>query len=64
MHFRCDVYRIESSTHVPDIEIRTVADSEMRIVITKDYDFLDSYYFQNSPKKLLQITTGNINLLS
>jgi predicted nuclease of predicted toxin-antitoxin system len=43
-----------------DLEIRTIADSDERIVITKDYDFLDSYYFQNSPKKLLLITTGNI----
>lgn len=43
-----------------DFEIRTIADSDERIVITKDYDFLDSYYFQNSPKQLLLITTGNI----
>jgi len=43
-----------------DLEIRTFADSEERIVITKDYDFLDSYYFHNSPKHLLLITTGNI----
>jgi predicted nuclease of predicted toxin-antitoxin system len=43
-----------------DFEIRTIADSDERTVITKDYDFLDSYYFQNSPKKLLLITTGNI----
>jgi predicted nuclease of predicted toxin-antitoxin system len=43
-----------------DLEIRTAADSDERIVITKDYDFLDSFYFQNSPKKLLLITTGNI----
>lgn len=47
----------ESST---DLEIRKLADSEGRIVITKDYDFLDSYYFQNSPQKLLLITTGNL----
>ena len=52
-----DLPKKESST---DLEIRTCADAEERIVITKDYDFLDSYYFQNSPKKLLLITTGNI----
>jgi len=44
-----------------DLEIRMIADSDERIVITKDYDFLDSYYFQNSPKQLFLITTGNIN---
>jgi predicted nuclease of predicted toxin-antitoxin system len=43
-----------------DLEIRTYADSDERIVMTKDYDFVDSYYFQNSPKRLLLITTGNI----
>jgi predicted nuclease of predicted toxin-antitoxin system len=52
-----DLPNKQSST---DVEIRTFADSEERIVITKDYDFLDSYYFQNSPGKLLLITTGNI----
>ena len=52
-----DLPNKESST---DLEIRTFADSDERIVITKDYDFLDSYYFQNSPQKLLLITTGNI----
>jgi len=43
-----------------DLEIRSIADFDERIIITKDYDFLDSYYFQNSPKQLLLITTGNI----
>ena len=52
-----DLPNKESTT---DFEIRTLADSEERTVITKDYDFLDSYYFQNSPKLLLLVTTGNI----
>ena len=29
-------------------------------MITKDYDFLDSYYLKGIPPKLLLITTGNI----
>ena len=43
-----------------DLEIRTFADSTGRVVITKDHDFLDSFYFLNSPEKILLITTGNI----
>jgi predicted nuclease of predicted toxin-antitoxin system len=44
-----------------DKEIRELAIAENRIVISKDTDFLDSYYIQASPKQLLLITTGNIN---
>jgi len=43
-----------------DDEIREVSQNENRIVITKDDDFLDSFYVQNIPHKLLLITTGNI----
>ena len=43
-----------------DATIRTIAEKEMRIVITKDSDFFDSYYIQGIPKKLFLITTGNI----
>ncbi len=43
-----------------DNEIRQISIKENRIVITKDSDFLDSYYVKNIPAKLLLITTGNI----
>lgn len=43
-----------------DNEIREIALKEDRIVITKDSDFLDSYYISSVPKKLLLISTGNI----
>jgi predicted nuclease of predicted toxin-antitoxin system len=43
-----------------DREIRDISISENRIVITKDSDFLDSYYIVGVPQKLLLITTGNI----
>ena len=44
-----------------DKEIRKIALQENRIVITKDTDFLNSFYLYNNPKKLLIVTTGNIN---
>jgi predicted nuclease of predicted toxin-antitoxin system len=43
-----------------DNEIRVIEESESRIVITKDDDFLDSYLIKKSPPKLLLVTKGNI----
>lgn len=45
----------------PDPEIIRFADDENRIVISKDSDFLDNYILDGSPKKLLIVSTGNIN---
>ena len=45
----------------PDLEIIQIADEEDRIVISKDSDFLDNYILDGSPKKLLIVSTGNIN---
>ncbi len=43
-----------------DTEIRLLSIEEDRIVITKDSDFLDSYFVKGVPPKLLLISTGNI----
>ena len=43
-----------------DTQIRSIAVAENRIVITKDYDFIDSYILRKIPEKLLIVTTGNI----
>jgi predicted nuclease of predicted toxin-antitoxin system len=43
-----------------DSQIRSIAVTEKRIVITKDYDFLDSFIIRKVPEKLLIVTTGNI----
>ena len=43
-----------------DNEIREVSENQNRIVITKDSDFVDSFYIKGIPKKLLIISTGNI----
>ncbi|MEO6454390.1 MAG: DUF5615 family PIN-like protein [Ginsengibacter sp.] len=44
----------------PDWEINKISLEQQRIVVTKDIDFLDSYYLKKMPFKLLLITTGNI----
>ena len=43
-----------------DNEIREVSENQNRIVISKDADFVDSFYIKGIPKKLLFISTGNI----
>jgi predicted nuclease of predicted toxin-antitoxin system len=45
----------------PDPEIIRIADEENRIVISKDSDFLDNHILDGNPKKLLIVSTGNIN---
>ena len=46
--------------YTTDNEIREISVKEERIVITKDSDFLDSFYVNAIPPKLLLISTGNI----
>jgi predicted nuclease of predicted toxin-antitoxin system len=36
------------------------ADTENRVVVTKDQDFRDGHLLERSPRKLLVVTTGNI----
>jgi predicted nuclease of predicted toxin-antitoxin system len=42
-----------------DFIVRLATD-ELRIVVTKDADFLESYILRKEPPKLLLIKTGNI----
>jgi predicted nuclease of predicted toxin-antitoxin system len=46
-----------------DIEINAISIRDERIVITKDYDFLNSFLTIKEPFKLLLVTTANINNL-
>ena len=43
-----------------DKQLITFADSEGRIVVTKDDDFVDSHLLNGQPAKLLLVSTGNI----
>jgi len=46
--------------YTTDSQIRSISVLENRIVITKDYDFVDSFILKKIPEKLLIVTTGNI----
>ena len=43
-----------------DEKISNYADSNDRILITKDIDFKNSHILSNTPKKLIRIELGNI----
>lgn len=43
-----------------DTEIRLISVEQNRIVISKDYDFVDSYFVSGIPAKLPWVSTGNI----
>lgn len=43
-----------------DLYITRLADSEGRVVISKDSDFVTSHIVHGSPLRLLQISTGNM----
>jgi predicted nuclease of predicted toxin-antitoxin system len=44
-----------------DEQVVDVAESEQRIVVTKDADFVNSHLLSARPPKLLLISTGNIS---
>lgn len=43
-----------------DTFIARLADSEGRVVVSKDADFVTSHVVNGSPRRLLQIATGNL----
>jgi predicted nuclease of predicted toxin-antitoxin system len=44
----------------PDSDIVEICEREDRIVVTKDADFVNSFYLSAKPAKLLLVSTGNI----
>ena len=44
-----------------DSTISHIADTEGYTVITKDIDFKNSHFIQNSPQRLIRIALGNIS---
>jgi len=47
-----------------DKDICEFADKNDYIVLTKDVDFRNSHFLQNSPKKLIKIGLGNISTIA
>ncbi|MCO5760982.1 MAG: hypothetical protein EOM92_17805 [Gammaproteobacteria bacterium] len=51
---------LPSGNRTADAEIMRIADREERIVVTKDEDFVQSFWLNKQPQRLLLIATGNI----
>jgi len=51
---------LQDKERTTDNQIRQISVQQDRIVISKDSDFIDSYYVHRIPEKLLVISTGNI----
>lgn len=51
---------LELGNRTTDSEIARIADSDGRIVVTKDEDFVQSYLLRNTPQRLMLVATGNI----
>ncbi|TGL16874.1 DUF5615 family PIN-like protein [Leptospira meyeri] len=54
------VEELPNGNKTSDSEIVKYCDSNQYILITKDFDFLDSFLLRKKPAKLLIIATGNI----
>ena len=52
---------LPAANRTPDAEIIATAETENRIVVTKDADFVHSFVLYRRPPKLLLISTGNIS---
>lgn len=52
---------LELGNLTPDAEIIRIADAQDRVVVTKDADFAQSFVLRNQPRRLLLVSTGNIN---
>ena len=52
---------LPEKNHTPDELIRRMADSEDRIVVSKDDDFVTSHLLRGTPRRVLLISTGNIS---
>ena len=44
-----------------DSEINKISVEEKRVLITKDLDFIESFFISNKPYKLIFLTCGNIS---
>ena len=45
----------------PDNILSQIADTDRRILITKDADFVESHLLQQTPQNLLLLSTGNMS---
>ncbi len=48
------------ANRTPDSEILEISVREQQVVVTKDADFVNSFWVSRHPSKLLLVSTGNI----
>lgn len=53
--------QLPNANRTTDSEIARIADTDGRVVVSKDRDFRDSHLLQGTPRYLLIISTGNIS---
>jgi predicted nuclease of predicted toxin-antitoxin system len=51
---------LSTGNRTPDWRINEISVEELRVVITKDADFVNSFLLTGVPYKLLLVSTGNI----
>jgi predicted nuclease of predicted toxin-antitoxin system len=59
-HNSIHTLELDDKNKTRDNIIIELAEKENRVVITKDYDFLQSHTINNKPSQLLLVKTGNI----
>jgi predicted nuclease of predicted toxin-antitoxin system len=60
-HDALHTINLADGNRTTDREVAQRADTDGRIVVTKDRDFRDSHLLSNSPRRLLVVATGNIS---
>lgn len=60
-HDAIHTLELPRANRTADDEICRVADEEKRIVVTKDDDFVYSFFIKACPGRLLLVSTGNIS---
>ena len=59
-HDACHTLDLTEKNRTSDEVLCQLALSEDRVLVTKDHDFVDSFFLRRLPPKLLLVTTGNI----
>jgi len=60
-HDAVHTFDLPAGNRTPDDMIVALADTENRVVITKDRDFVTRFLLRGQPRKLLLVSTGNIS---
>jgi len=55
------INEILNKWHTSDNDISNYADENDFVVVSKDADFVNSYFIKQSPKKLIKVSLGNIS---